>query len=74
MIVMSPSNGTSQCKGGGVSQPWQEKKKERKKEKHNNRKKRTDQRGKIYHYVDHDGEWRDKLAKEEIEPTTWHDI
>ena len=25
IIIISPSNGRSQCKGGGVSQPWQEK-------------------------------------------------
>ena len=25
-LFISPSNGRSQCKGGGVSQPWQEKK------------------------------------------------
>ena len=32
------------------------------------------QRVEMYHYVDHGGERRDKLAKEASEPTTWHDI
>ena len=51
----------------------EEKKKEKRKED-DNRKKRMHQRGEIYHYVDHGGERRDKLAKEASEPTTWHDF
>ena len=59
--------------GALASHGKRRKKKERRKE-HKNRKKRTHQQGEIYHYVDHGGEWQDKLAKEASAPTTWHDI
>ena len=63
-----------QKEGALASHGKRRKRKKEGKNNNDNRKKRMHQRGENFHYVDHGGERRDRLAKEASEPTTWHDI